>query len=49
ELVVEDTEDYILKVHRISGTYEAVLTADLKTYQYTISYRNPESGEWCEL
>lgn len=47
--IVEETDDHILKLRRISGTYEAVLDANLQNYSFTITYRNKENGEWAVL
>lgn len=47
--IVEDAEDHILKIHRVNGQYEAILEANLKDYQYTITYRDTKTDKWCKL
>lgn len=47
--IVEETDDHILKIRRISGSYEAVLDANLQNYSFTITYRNQADGEWAVL
>ena len=47
--IVEDTDDHILRIHRVNGQYEAKLEANLKDYQYTITYRDTKTGKWYEL
>ncbi len=41
ECIVEDTRDDQLIIRRTTGEYEAVLSANLKDYSFSISYRNP--------
>lgn len=43
ECIVEDTQDDVLVIRRTTGEYEAVLSANLKDYSFTITYRDPET------
>ncbi|HHV08819.1 MAG TPA: sucrose phosphorylase [Clostridiales bacterium] len=47
--ILEDTEDHILTIRRKNGKYEALLHADLKTFQFSIRYFDPAAGQWAEL
>jgi sucrose phosphorylase len=41
---IPDTEDHILKIRRKSGKYEAILEADLKSFDFIVSYIDLETG-----
>jgi sucrose phosphorylase len=43
EIAINCPETHILKIARKQGSYEAILQCDLKTYQFTIDYR--QDGE----
>jgi sucrose phosphorylase len=47
--IVEETEDHLLKIRRVSENYEAILEANLKNYSYSITYLDIVTGQWQEL
>jgi len=47
--IIEDTEDHILKIRRSSGGFEAILTANLKNFSFTITYLDQETSLMNEL
>ncbi|MDF2486292.1 MAG: alpha amylase catalytic region [Herbinix sp.] len=46
---VEDTEDHLLHIYRSTGEYETRLLANLENYSFTVTYKDLENGQWCEL
>lgn len=48
ECLISETEDNILEIHRITGEYEAVLCADLSTYEFKVLYK-AENGDMVQL